>query len=183
MSAISEQILVKQIINREEQSLSLVLDNYGNLIKSIIRKHLNLLPNYHEECFNDVLLAIWDHIEQYSDEKSSFKNWIAGITRYKAISYARKYIKEITQEDIDTAQNINDERAVNMLLEKEVNESFHAILSGLNEKDKEIFTRLYFEEQEMEQISREMKMSPENIYNRLSRGRKKLRTILHLRGE
>lgn len=32
--------------------------------QSVIRKHLSSLESVHEECMDDILLAIWNHIEK-----------------------------------------------------------------------------------------------------------------------
>ncbi len=47
---------------------------------------------------NDVLLAVWEHIEGNNSDKSSLKNWIAGIARYKAIDCKRKYLRYLKEE-------------------------------------------------------------------------------------
>ncbi|MGF7186815.1 DNA-directed RNA polymerase specialized sigma24 family protein [Desulfitispora alkaliphila] len=70
-----------------------VIDNYGGLIKSIVGKHLYNLQHLHEECLDDVLLAVWDNIDSFYPEKNSFKNWVAAIAKYKSIDYKRKYLK------------------------------------------------------------------------------------------
>ena len=64
-----------------------VIDEYGGLIKAVIRKNMSCLKEYQEECMNDVLLSIWENIASYHPEKNSFKNWIAAIAKYKSIDY------------------------------------------------------------------------------------------------
>ncbi len=183
MSDISEDSIVKAILNQEQSALGLVLDKYGNLIKSVINKHMNLLPMYHEECFNDVLLAIWYNIQQYDKDKSSLKNWIAAIARYKSISYIRSHIKEIATEDIDATFNIADETAQIPLLQQEHDAEFEQLICGLKDRDKELFRRIYLYDQDVGKISGELGLSVDVIYNRLSRGKKKLRLILGGKGE
>ena len=41
--------------------------------KSIIQKHLASFEDVQEECMDDVLLAIWNHIEKYDEEKNTLK--------------------------------------------------------------------------------------------------------------
>ncbi len=178
MSVVTEETIVRAILNKEQVALDYVLDKYGNLVKSIINKHMRQLQMYHEECFNDVLLAIWDNAQKYDIEKSSLKNWIAGIARYKAISYARKYMHESTWEDVDAAYDIEDEKARLSLLESEHNAAFEALIEPLSEQDRELFRRLYFHEQGVEEISNDMEISGSVIYNRVSRAKKKLRLLL-----
>jgi len=35
------------------------------------------------------LLAIWDNIDSFDEDKNSFKNWVAAISKYKSIDYQR----------------------------------------------------------------------------------------------
>ncbi len=183
MSVISEEEIVQAILDKEEIALNYVLDKYGNLIKSIISKHMKLLQMYQEECFNDVLLGIWDNAERYDNEKSSFKNWVAGVARYKALSYVRKYINDSSVDDIDGAYDLADEKAERTLLEVEYDSEFEQLIDGLNDQDKELFRRLYLHEQDVNEISSDMNLSSGIIYNRLSRGKKKLRTFLGGKGK
>lgn len=62
-----------------------VVETYGWVIRCVVQKHLFTLPDLQEECINDVLLAVWQHIDDYCPDVGSFKNWVAGISRFKAI--------------------------------------------------------------------------------------------------
>lgn len=71
---ITEKNVVQELRKRSEKALYFVIDQYGGLIKSIVRKHLSFLENVQEECMDDILLAIWNHIEKFDEEKNTFKN-------------------------------------------------------------------------------------------------------------
>ena len=159
---IGEKNYIKQLRLHNEKALAYVIDEYGGLIMSVIRKHLFYLPEKQEECFDDVLLKIWQNIESFDENKSTFRNWAAAVAKYQAIDYLRSYRKE---------------------LEKEINSEVEKMLECLKPKDRELFYKLYVEEKSMKQISCETGIKQEVIYNRLSRGRKKLRrNILEERG-
>ncbi|WP_326514809.1 sigma factor-like helix-turn-helix DNA-binding protein [Clostridium intestinale] len=51
-------------------------------------------------------------------------------------------------------------------------------MKELKEKDKEIFIRRYLLDESMEKISKDLNLSKEYIYNKLSRGRKKIKERL-----
>lgn len=91
---INENNYITELQKHNEKALLYVIDRYGGLLNSIIAKHLYAIKDCREECLNDVFLSIWDNICCFDAKKSSFKNWIAGIARYKSIDYLRKYIKE-----------------------------------------------------------------------------------------
>lgn len=129
---------------------------------------------YEEECIDDVLLAIWENIDYFDKNKNTFKNWIGAISKYRAINYKKKYIRENLNEEIEENSKIYFD---NNLLKKELEEDIEELLSNLNEKDKEIFKKYYIEDIELEIIAKEFNTNVDNLYNRISRGRKKLRKI------
>ena len=91
----------------DERALEFVLEEYGGLLMSVIRRHLFCLPQMQEECLNDVLFSIWAHIAQFDETRSTFKNWIAGIARYRSISYLRKYKNRLEELSLDAVNTEN----------------------------------------------------------------------------
>lgn len=61
------------------------------------------------------------------------------------------------------------------MIEQEISEEVERMLSSLKPVDRELFVKLYVEEQPLEQVSRETGMKKEVIYNHLSRSKQKLR--------
>ncbi len=88
---------------KNEKALEYVIDNYGWVIHSVVSRQLGNLTNYKDECINDVLLEIWNNAYMFNPEKSSFKNWIGVISKFKAIDYQRKYIKDLERQTTDDA--------------------------------------------------------------------------------
>ena len=151
--------------------MDMLIDNYGGIITSVVRNHLGILINYEEECVNDVLLSIWQSIEGYDKDKNTFKNWICAIAKYKSINYRKKYLTKYEQTEINNEIYYIDKD----LIQLEVNEDVEDILRCLNSKDKELFIKYYIEGYELEEIAKENQTNVTNLYNRLSRGRKKIK--------
>lgn len=172
-----DSLIIKYIKKKDEKGLELLLKTYGGLIKAIVNKHLRELSYYEEECIDDILLLIWDNINSF-DSKGSFKNWIGVISKFKAIDYKRKYFKLDSLEDIDNIELSDKSNLVEDIIYKEFKEEVHSLLDNLKEKDRRIFIKYYLEEKRIEEISEEMDLAEHQIYNKLSRGRKKLRNIL-----
>ncbi|MCJ7985261.1 sigma-70 family RNA polymerase sigma factor [Priestia sp. OVL9] len=156
---------------KKEKGLELLIDQYGGLITAIVRKHLGTLKSYEEECVNDVLLAVWHHIDRFDSEKNTFKNWVAAIAKYKAIDYQRKYIK--TQHESLSEAGVGETSEVHNIQTDDVEE----LLGHLSEGDRELFKAYYLQEVELKQIAEKQQTTISNLYNRLSRGRKKLKAI------
>ncbi|MEH7360105.1 sigma-70 family RNA polymerase sigma factor [Priestia megaterium] len=163
--------IVGCIRRKKEKGLELLIDQYGGLITAIVRKHLGTLKGYEEECVNDVLLAVWHHIHRFDSEKNTFKNWVAAVAKYKAIDYQRKYIK--TQHESLGEAEFGETPGVHNVQRDDVEE----LLGHLSEGDRELFKAYYLQEVELKQIAEKQQTTISNLYNRLSRGRKKLKAI------
>lgn len=172
---INEENFVTQLKKRNENAMVYVMRTYGGLVKSVVKRHMQQYLIYEEDCINEVFFAVWEHIDAFIPEKGSFANWITGIARFKALDFIRKYSKQMREEHIeDMVSEISD-------VYKEENDSdsiseeMEEMLLSLNETDRELFRRLYIEEQKISEMSVEMNMDSSVIYNRLSRSRRKLR--------
>ncbi|MBE5098647.1 sigma-70 family RNA polymerase sigma factor [Priestia aryabhattai] len=163
--------IIACITGKKEKGLELLIDQYGGLITAIVRKHLGTLKSYEEECVNDVLLAVWHHIDRFDSEKNTFKNWVAAVAKYKAIDYQRKYIK--TQHESLSQAGVGGTTEVHNIQTDDVEE----LLGHLNKGDRELFKAYYLQEIELKQIAKKQETTISNLYNRLSRGRKKLKAI------
>lgn len=161
---------------KNDKSLFYVINNYGWIVKSIVMKELSILPNYYEECINDIFLSIWNNIDRYDDTKSSFKNWIGAISKYKCIDYKRKYAKELKNVSVEDVQYellytpSNDNESTTL-------STFDELIKNLSQQDKQIFTKLYIEDKNITEISEETGLNKTVIYNHISRGKKKLRRL------
>lgn len=169
---------IQQLQLHNEKALMYVIDEYGGLLAAVIRRHLSYLPQRQEECFNDVLLKIWQNISCFDETRNSFQNWAAAIAKYRAIDYLRAYQRELKTVDIDDAQIVQEKDVLEHLLEQEISVETEKMLSCLKPSDRELFLMRYVEEKSMRQMSRETGMKEEVIYNRLSRGKQKIRRQL-----
>lgn len=164
--------IVEGIREKDENSLEIFIEMYGGLIKSIVNYHLKSFECYREECMQDILISVWNNIDRYDSKKNSFKNWIGAVSKYKCIDYKRKYYKELFFDELD--ENINAP-AVNAEIEEET----ESILMCLSESDREVFYRHYILGEKVEEIAKRKNKTPAFFYNRLSRGRNKIRNRLN----
>lgn len=166
---------IRQLQLHNEKALIYVIDEYGGLLMAVIRKHLYALPESQEECFDDVLLKIWQNIASFDPDRNSFKNWAAAIAKYRAIDYLRQYQREAAAVSIEDTVIAQEDSLLAAMIEQEISVETEKLLSCLKPSDRELFLKLYVEEQSMEQISQETGMKKEVIYNRVSRGKHKIR--------
>lgn len=174
---ITEDNFVSQMLLGNEEAMAYVIQQYGWVLKTIVKKHLYQLPNYEEDCMNEILLAVWQHIDRFNPEVSSFKNWLAGVSKYTALNYVRKYRKELTQQSLEDVDLQTEDTSYEAVVKDEMGKEFVDMLACLKEKDRELFMRLYVQEQSIDQVSISMGMERDVIYNRVSRAKSKLRKL------
>ena len=168
---LQDELMIKYIKKKKEKGMELLIDNYRGIITAVVRRHLGVLVNYEEECVDDVLLSIWDNIKSFNNKKNSFKNWVCAVSKYKAIDYKKKYLSKVEHIDISKEIYYIDQE----LLRSEIDEEVNEILSHLNENDKNLFKQYYLEGEPLEEIAIKNNTKVSNLYNRLSRGKKKIR--------
>lgn len=168
---LEDELIIKYIKKRKEKGMEILIDNYRGLITAVVRKHLGVLTNYEEECVSDIFLSIWDNIKSFDYNKNTFKNWVCAISKYKAIDYKRKYLSRIETVDMTKEIYYIDTE----LMKSEIEEDVKEILSHLNERDRDLFTKHYLEGEDLESIAIKTNTKVSNLYNRLSRGRNKIR--------
>lgn len=178
----TEKNFIKLIEQGKEEGLLYVVDAYGWIIQTVVRKQLFMLPDLQDECVNDVLLAVWEHIKDYHPELGTFQNWIAGITRFKAIDCKRNYIKHQARCQTLEHQELEDCGAKDQMLRMELKEEIEELLCQLSKSEQEIFRKYFVEETSIEEISEGMNLKKDTIYQRISRGRRKLQKYRELRG-
>lgn len=168
--------ILLDLMNGEQFALDNLSRTYGKLIYGVINK---VLCDYSEindvdECFNDVLIALWRNIDCYDRTKGSLRNFLISVAKYKAIDYKRKINKrkinlELKEEIVSIGINENIEVD---------NEEFYMLLESLKEEDKKIFIKRYLLDESIEKISEELSLSKDLVYKRLSRGRDKIKNQL-----
>lgn len=171
---IKEENVVQEIKLKNEEALSFVMQQYGGLLNSIIRKYLHGSQQDTEECLADVVISIWSNIHSYDPNKNEFKQWIAAIAKYKAIDYVRKSVK-----DIQLASNLEmNKKVTNQSVPHNERLTIEELLLELPEVERAIFEKYYVEGAPSKEIASHYNARESWVHNKLSRGRKKLRSIL-----
>ncbi|ROR25659.1 RNA polymerase sigma-70 factor (ECF subfamily) [Mobilisporobacter senegalensis] len=174
---IKENNFMQELREGNEDALSYVIIKYGGLVMSIIQKHLYLMKDKQEECFDDIFINVWIHIENYDETQTEFKNWIAGVARNRAIDYLRKYKREIEELNFEEESIKLIYEDTLSLVENEISQETEKMLSCLSKKDRELLQKIYMEEIPVDILSQKTGMSKNLIYKRVSRSKQKIRRI------
>ncbi|MEW8956810.1 sigma-70 family RNA polymerase sigma factor [Clostridium sp.] len=168
---INEDNFLLELKKRNTKSLEYIIDTYSNLVFKVV---INVLGHDNhesaEECLNDIYLLVWNKYNLYNPEKTSFKNWLLAVSKYKAIDYKRK-LKQADnipiEEDI-----ISDHRDLeNDYISREKKEKILELLCDENKVDREIFIRKYIFDEDINSITKTFNLTKGAVYNRLWRTR------------
>ena len=188
---VNEVNFIEYIRNKNQKGLDYIVDTYAKLVYKVVNNVIGSGFHVHsiDECVNDIFLSLWENIDCFNEEKGSFKSWIIAISRYRAIDYRRKLLKdksiEFDEKIVDSNISVKSESDTeNILLMKEKREELLKMIDELSEIDRKIFIKRYFLDEDIQDIANELEVKRSFIDNRLSRGRKTLKEkIISLKGE
>ncbi len=174
----NEDNFIDLIKRRREEGLVYVIRTYGGLLKSIVQKRLFASPDRVEECMNDIFFGIWKNIDCFDESRGSFVNWAAGVARLEAIDTLRRIQREhpaMSLEEMEL-EIPEEDTTLRKLTEQELSKETEEILRCLSGKDQELFRRIFLMEEEPEEAGQALGMSRDNVYVRIFRGKKKIRS-------
>lgn len=176
---VTEQNFISLLRRRKEEAILYVIETYGALLQSIVHKRLSAFPDRAEECMNDIFLGIWQNIDRFDEKKGSFTNWACGVARFEAIDTLRKIQREKASVPLDDIELPQEDRELLHIIEQELSEETEAILGCLSSKDRELFQRIYMDEETPETAGAALGITKDNVYVRLFRGKRKIRRQLN----
>ena len=167
--------LINDLLKRSDGALDELKLHYGPLIRYVITP---ILPDVRdrEEIFSDILVRVWDQVDQFDAKCGSWTNWLSTIARNAAIDRARRNPPagaELTEAI--PAPNSDPEQE---LIRKERQRELHTALNSLDSSDKALFYRKYYYRQSTAQIAAEYGTTQRAIEGRLYRIKRKLRKAL-----
>ncbi|MGL5353215.1 MAG: sigma-70 family RNA polymerase sigma factor [Clostridium sp.] len=172
-------LLIEGLKNNDYEVFNEFTEKYSRLILKVIS---SVLREPHEkdfimECYNDSLLIVWQKIGTFRGE-CPLVNWIATVTKYKALDYKRKLKKsynlvEISEEHLSPGKSAEEE-----FMEEVAHSNLKQAIEMLSKKDKDIFMKRYILQQSIEEICSDESLSENALYKRISRMKKSLKLIL-----
>ena len=173
-----DEEIIERIKKKDYAGLEELLAVYGD---SMLRTIHSVLSQPHEvserqDVANEVFYEVWQKIAAYQPEKSRLVTWLLLISRSRAIDHKRKLNKRSLEEKPVDEQELAIEDSP---LTKE---TFLGFIEDLEALDQRIFLLYYFYQESPETIAEQTDLNVSAIYNRLSRGRKRLKERMTIDG-
>lgn len=167
--------LINALLTRSDGALDQLKLHYGPLIRYVINPILTDERD-REEAISDILLRVWDRVDQYNPKQGSFPNWLSALSRNAAIDRARRLPPK--GEELKETLPAPDSDPEQALLKRERQRALHNALSQLEPSDKALFYRKYYYRQSTAQIAAELGTTERAIEGKLYRIKQKLRKAL-----
>jgi len=175
---VQDEEIIERIKKKDYAGLEELLAVYGD---SMLRTIHIVLSQPHEvserqDVANEVFYEVWQKIAAYQPERSRLITWLLLISRSRAIDHKRKLNKRSLEEKPVDEQELAIEDSP---LTKE---TFLGFIEDLEALDQRIFLLYYFYQESPETIAEQTDLNVSAIYNRLSRGRKRLKERMTIDG-
>ncbi|EEV38676.2 sigma-70 family RNA polymerase sigma factor [Enterococcus casseliflavus EC20] len=173
-----DEEIIERIKKKDYAGLEELLAVYGD---SMLRTIHSVLSQPHEvserqDVANEVFYEVWQKIAAYQPERSRLITWLLLISRSRAIDHKRKLNKRSLEEKpVDDQELAIEESPL-------TKETFLGFIENLEALDQRIFLLYYFYQESPETIAEQTDLNVSAIYNRLSRGRKRLKERMTIDG-
>lgn len=180
----NDQYYINQIIGGNSNAFAVLVDRYKDLIFSLA---LKMLKNREEaeEVSQDTFIKVFKSLSKFKGE-SKFSTWIYKVTYNTCLDRLKKNKRAhetVTINDFSENQIKNIETVLDAIDEKERNKTIQDCLLLLPSEDAFLLTLFYFEEQSLDEMSKVVGITANNVKVKLFRSRKKLAAILKERLE
>lgn len=184
MNLLDDQFHITKILKGDTKSFAVLVDRYKDLVFTLA---IRMLKNREEaeEVSQDVFVKVYKSLSKFKGD-SKFSTWIYRITYNSCLDTLKKYKQEyhIIPVDVYTEHQVMIiDNAFDALVEKEQRQAIEDCLYRLPSEDSFLLTLYYFEGQSLDEISKILGLTANNVKVKLFRSRKKLTSILKQRVE
>ncbi|SHI60766.1 RNA polymerase sigma factor [Algibacter luteus] len=183
---INDQHYIDLINKGDTNAFVKLVDRYKDLVYTLT---LRMLKNREEaeEVSQDTFIKVYKSINQYKGE-SKFSTWIYRIAYNSSLDRLkknRKYFNNVAIDEFTEHQVKTIDNALSKLEDEERNHAIQKCIGLLSSDDAFLLTLYYFEDQNLDEISKVIGLTINNVKVKLFRSRKKLATIMmaHLEPE
>ncbi|MDD7885231.1 RNA polymerase sigma factor [Flavivirga sp. 57AJ16] len=178
----NDQHYINLIIDGDTNAFEVLVERYKNLVFTLT---LRMLKNREEaeEVAQDTFIKAYKSLNKFKGD-SKFSTWIYKIaynTSLDRLKKNKKYFNDVAIDEFTEHQVKMIDDALDHLEHKEREQSIQECITLLPNDDSFLLTLYYYEDQSLEEISKTMDLTPNNVKVKLFRSRKKLATILRKR--
>jgi len=155
--AIEEERLIRGLKARNQQSFSILYNNYAKVLRDCIA-FLIKDDSDTQNLVQDSFIKIWQNIEQYDETRGRLFTWIVNIGRHLAIDFLRskRYIQQGYNLSLEL---ISTEEGFELAPSSSLNYiGFEHLLDRLEPNQKQLIDLVYFTGWTHEQVAKQLKL-------------------------
>lgn len=171
-----ERMFIKKLNRGSRSALDQAIERYTPYVSAVILRALagRACREDVEELCADVFVALWTHADTL-DPEQGLRPWLAAVARNKATDRLRRSRPGVPiPEDAPDPSPGPEELAQR----RDQSARLWAAVDALEEPDRTLFLRYYYEEDKLKTIAAELGLSETAAKQRLFRGRKALKAVL-----
>lgn len=173
-----QELLVKELLKKDNQSFTLLYDNYSKSLYGVI---YNLIKNKEEaeDVLQEVFVKIWNNIDSYNETKGRLYTWMLNIARNTSIDKLRSKGYNNSQKNL-SAENFvyileDNSKALNRIDAIGIKE----FIKKLKPKCIQIIELLFFQGYTQQEASDELEMPLGTVKTNNRNCMNELRTIIN----
>ncbi len=171
-----ERTLIQKLNRHSRGALDQAVSRYTPYVSAVLLRALagRACREDVEELCADVFVALWTHADTL-DPEQGLRPWLAAVARNKATDRLRRSRPGVPiPEDAPDPSPGPEELAQR----RDQSARLWAAVDALEEPDRTLFLRYYYEEDKLKTIAAELGLSETAAKQRLFRGRKALKAVL-----
>ena len=169
-----EQTLLRRLQQQDPRALERAVERYTPYLSTVLYRTAgtSLAREDIEEIVSDVFVCLWQNAGRIEAEKGGIRPYLAAAARNFAFKRLRR------QRPCDSLDEIEIADGPGTAEELVEQETLWGAVMELGEPDSELFVRYYRYGQTLREIADATGLKLSTVKTRLSRGKKKLKTIL-----
>lgn len=172
-----EQEIIDLLLRHDEHGMEALLQYYGPLLRYMIASILPD-PQDQEDCLSEVLMRVWDKIEQFDHSRGSWNAWLTVLARNAALNRARKAQAASCTQTLPENSASAEPTPEEIVIRREREEYLRHAFMLLSSKERMLIYRKYYYLQSTAQIARELGTTERAVEGKLYRIKKRLRKML-----
>ena len=172
----NESKLVKKLHQRSRSALDQAINQYTPYVSAVI---LRALAGYAcredvEDLCADVFVSLWIHADTL-DPEQGIRPWLATVAKNRALNWLRRQRPNvpIPEDALDPSPGPEE-----LAQRREQSARLWAAVDALDEPDRTLFIRYYYEEEKLKTVAAELGLTQTAAKQRLFRGRKALKAAV-----
>ncbi|MEM1340180.1 MAG: sigma-70 family RNA polymerase sigma factor [Bacteroidota bacterium] len=170
---------IAAILQGDARAFAVLVDRYKNMVYTVALRMLKHSEEA-EEVAQDTFIKVFKSLKRFKGD-SKLSTWIYRIAYNTCLDRLKSKSRDRTNVALDTVQGFelqNMENALEVMIQNEKQELIRACVQQLAPKDAALLTLFYFEEKNLSELGKILKMKESAVKVGLFRARRRMAKIL-----